>query len=77
VHLPIEPATSHASHVPVHAVSQQRPSTQWSLTHPLALVQLSPIEPLSTHAPPLQWLLAAHCASVVHEVAQAPVPEHP
>lgn len=27
-HLPTEPATSHAWHAPVHAVSQQRPSTQ-------------------------------------------------
>ncbi len=33
VHVPVLPATSHASHSPVHALSQQTPSTQNPLTH--------------------------------------------
>ncbi|MEO5768666.1 MAG: hypothetical protein ABIS92_09980 [Polyangia bacterium] len=71
VHFPSAPARSHAWHEPVHAVSQQRPSTQLPDTHWLAAVHLLafgtlPHEPI-THGCPWQSL------SAVQVVAQ-PVP---
>ena len=40
--VPRLPATSHASHWPVHAALQQRPSTQMLLTHWLAAEHAAP-----------------------------------
>jgi hypothetical protein len=41
-HVPSWSGTSHASHCPVHAWSQQKPSTQLPLAHWSAAVQLLP-----------------------------------
>jgi len=41
-HVPTEPATSHASHWPLHAVLQHTPSTHWPLPHSAAAVHVPP-----------------------------------
>jgi hypothetical protein len=48
VHLPGEPGTSHAWHCPLHALSQQRPSTQYKpLAQTLPAPHAEPIAPPS------------------------------
>jgi hypothetical protein len=51
VQVPRAPATSQARQPPVHAVSQQRPSTQKPDVHSTALRQAEPFTSLSTHRP--------------------------
>jgi hypothetical protein len=66
-HVPFEPATSHASHWPSHARSQQRPSTHAPEPHSPAVVQLAPLRLLQVPAFPV----AAHVLPASHdEVAQ-------
>lgn len=62
-------AAVQARHAPRHDVSQQTPSTQAPLVHWALLAHAVPFAASGTHAPALQWCDAAHCASVVHEVA--------
>jgi hypothetical protein len=52
--LPTLPATSHASHWPVHAVSQQTPSTQEPLAHWPGPPQVSPGPFRGVHTPAAQ-----------------------
>jgi hypothetical protein len=54
--------TSHASHGPLHALSQQRPSVQWPLAHCSAFVHVSPAPSGGTHAQSLQTLPGAQSA---------------
>ena len=53
-HVPTEPGTSHASHCPLHARSQQTPSVQAPLPHWPAAVQATPGAFFGTQAPASQ-----------------------
>jgi hypothetical protein len=68
-HRPCVAATSHAWHCPVHAVLQQKPSTQKPVSHWSPAVQAAPIAALSEHEPDTQlplthWSLAVQLAPV-------------
>ena len=67
-------AAAQTSHPPAQAPLQQKPSTQLPDTHWLAAVQDWPSAFFPTHAPPMQVLPAAHCASEVQLEGQAAVP---
>jgi hypothetical protein len=59
-HVPTEPATLHASHVPPQATLQQTPSTQLPLAHSPLMVHAAPL-PSSVQAPaPLQVVTPGH-----------------
>ncbi len=49
-HVPARPVRLHAWHCPVHAVLQQKPSTQKPETHCFASVQAAPFASLAVHA---------------------------
>jgi hypothetical protein len=55
----------------VHAVSQQKPSTQKPLTHSSAAPQSAPFAAFGTHAPATQRFPLAQCASLAQLVEQA------
>lgn len=67
VHVPSAPATSHASHWPVHAVSQQKPSMHTLETHCVAVEQGEPLGRRSWQVPAEQ-----NCV-----IAQSPSTEQP
>ena len=85
--VPFEPATSHASHWPSHARSQQRPSTHAPEPHSLAVAQLAPFrllhvpvspqvlpashDEVAQHTPSTQNIPAAQSLTVVHGTARA------
>jgi hypothetical protein len=56
-HRPCAAATSHAWHCPVHAVSQQKPSTQKPLSHWSPAVQAAPFSAIPEHNPNTQLSL--------------------
>jgi hypothetical protein len=60
----------HASQEPVHAVLQQKPSTQLPLWHWEAAVHAPPLGFWLVQAPLKQVLPAAHWVSLAHEVGQ-------
>jgi hypothetical protein len=53
-HVPCDIDTSHASHSPVHAAEQQKPSAQKPLVHAVAFVHDAPFPCRFAHTPPLQ-----------------------
>jgi hypothetical protein len=54
VHFPC--VTAHDVHAPVHALSQQYPSTQWLVEHSVSLEQASPWLFKEAHVEPAQYL---------------------
>ena len=54
VHLPC--VTEHDVHAPVHALSQQYPSTQWAVEHSPSAAQVSPWFFREAHVEPVQYL---------------------
>jgi hypothetical protein len=72
-HVPVLPATSHALHSPVHALSQQTESTQNGVPHVEASVHGAPRTP-GTHAPALQVSPGAQSLLLVQLVLQAVAP---
>jgi len=69
--VPSAVASAHVLHVPVHAVSQQRPCAQKPELHSAAAVHVAPIG-LSEHVVPLQMFGDTQCASVEHVLRQMP-----
>jgi hypothetical protein len=61
VHLPC--VTEHDVHAPVHALSQQYPSTQWVVEHSPSAAQVSPWFFNGAHVEPVQYLLAPQDAA--------------
>jgi hypothetical protein len=77
-HVPFAPPVSAAEqpwHAPVHARSQQNPSTQKPLTHWSLAVHAVPLGACATQALALQKKPLAHWASPVHVVRQAVAPQ--
>jgi hypothetical protein len=74
VHAPCAPLTSHASHCPVHAWSQQKPSMQKPVPHSSAAVHLC-AAPVSffTQIEPLQYASVAQSPSLAQLVLQLPL----
>ena len=70
LHVPSAPPTSHASHWPVQAVSQQRPSTQRPDAHRVPLVHAVPLG--SLHVPGSSGLLHLLGAPQVELVQHVP-----
>lgn len=70
-HVPTLPATLHAWHVPVHAVLQQTPSTQWLFAQWFDVVHVAPLGESGTHALLEQKKPEAQSVSPAHEVLQA------
>ena len=70
-HVPSAVASAHVLHVPVHAVSQQRPCAQKPELHSAAAVHVPPIG-LSEQVVPLQMFGATHCASAEQVFLQMP-----
>jgi len=64
-------AAEHAMQVPVHALSQQKPSTQLPFRHSVAEVQASPFAFLPTQVPLEQVFPVRQSPSVVQVVLQA------
>jgi hypothetical protein len=64
------PALSHASHWPVHAVSQHTPSTQLPFAHCEAAPQAAPPARFATQMPPEQNSAAAQSVSAVQLPSQ-------
>lgn len=62
--------TSHAWHWLVHAVSQQKPSTQWPDTHWASAEHCEAFTSLATHTPAAQNCVAVQFASVVQPPPQ-------
>jgi hypothetical protein len=64
VQVPCEPATSHASQLPAHGLSQQKPSTQLPLVHWVLAVHAEPLtivpQELLTQGAPTHWGLEEH-----------------
>jgi len=73
--LPTLPPTSHASHWPLQAWLQQKPSAQWPLVHWLESVQAEPSASLPTHWPLEQYEPAAQSPSTVQVVLHAVAPQ--
>ena len=73
-HVPTLPATSHASHWPVHAPLQHTPSAQMPEMHELAVVQALPFETFGMQTPLLHQLPLEQSVSVVHDVLHAVAP---
>jgi hypothetical protein len=67
--------TSHASHVPPHALSQQKPSTQKPDVHCVDAVHIAPFGFVPRHAPLLQNRPPWQSASVVQLVLHAVGPQ--
>jgi hypothetical protein len=61
VHVPAAPATSHASHAPLHARSQHRPSTHRPVPHSAS----------TAHVDPCNFRQSPFAASVAHELPDA------
>jgi hypothetical protein len=77
VHAPTLPATSHASHWPVHASLQQTPSTQNPLTQAPFVPHASPGVSVPWHTPPVQNAPGAQPVVAVHAAGQlSDVPVH-
>jgi hypothetical protein len=72
--VPLLAARLHALQVPVQSESQHTSSAQWPFAHSFPPMQSLPRVFFSTHCPPLQKAVGAHCASMVQLVRQA-VPE--
>jgi len=66
VQVPTLPATPHASHCPLHAVSQQTPSAQLPDVHCPAEAHAAPLAFFAVHVPALQKSPAMQSASVTH-----------
>jgi hypothetical protein len=64
-------ACAQAMHVPVQALSQQKPSTQLPFRHSFAPLHVLPLAFLPIQAPPEQVLPVRQCASLAHEVRHA------
>jgi hypothetical protein len=64
-------ACEHAMHFPVHAFSQQNPSTQEPSWHSLGALHAAPWDFLPVQAPPEQKLPVRQCESLAQEVRQA------
>jgi hypothetical protein len=76
--LPVR-ALVQAMHVPVQALLQQTPSTQWPLVHPLSALHVWPM-PERTHMPFMQlllghWPLKRHCTQLPLASQTVPLPE--
>jgi hypothetical protein len=71
-HAPCAPLASHASHSPVHAVAQQKPSTQKPLVHAVAFEHVMPSGCFFAHTPLLQKPSVAQSVSSVHRVVHVP-----
>src|SRR5262245_19830400 len=78
-HAPSMPApfliAVHASQVPVHARSQQTPSTQMLLVHSWLDPHMAPSAFFARQSMPLQYAVEAHVASLMQGPVQAP-PTH-
>jgi hypothetical protein len=72
VHVPSTPLMSHASHCPLHAPSQQKPSVQNPDVHCAGVLHALPF-PWSEQAPLAQWAFGAQSVSALHVVVQAAV----
>src|SRR5262249_51996835 len=70
LHVPRAPSPSQASHWPLHALSQQYPSTQLPEAHAMASVHFAPIA-LFAQASPMQRAPGAQSASFAQVVVQA------
>jgi len=73
-HVPLAPTLSAAEqawHVPAHAVSQQKLSTQLPLLHVLPPAHAVPFTAFTTQFDIMQYADAAHCASELQLVGQA------
>jgi hypothetical protein len=75
VQTPSLPWTSHASHCPVHALLQQKPSTQTSAMHALPPGQGAPWPPFGTQMPAEQKLSRSQSLSTAQSLPHA-VPAH-
>jgi hypothetical protein len=76
VHVPALPTTSHASHAPPHARSQQKPSMHAPPTHSTPVVHAAPIGFCATHAPEEQRDPVAQSVSTVQPEGQLVAPLH-
>ena len=74
-HVPAFPVTSQASHSPVHAALQHKPSTQIPETHWVPVVQAVPLLTFGTQAPLSQKLPVEQSVFAVQVVLQAVVPQ--
>jgi hypothetical protein len=74
VHLPGEDGNAQLRHAPVHALSQQTPSTHWPDLHSLGLPQLWPFC-LGPQVPFTQAMPASHSLSALQLTVHAPA-EH-
>jgi hypothetical protein len=63
---------SHASHWPVHALSQHTPSAQNPLVQASAERHALPFEPFGVHVPALHHAEEAHWELVTHDVVHPP-----
>jgi hypothetical protein len=70
--VPTRPDNAHDLHVPLHAVSQQRPCAQKPELHSAAAVHVAPIG-LSEHVVPLQMFGDTQCVSAEQLVRHTPV----
>lgn len=74
-HVPLL-APSHASHWPLQAALQQKPSTQNVLVHSFAAPHASPVACLNTQVPAApQYASSEQSASPAHVVLQASLPQ--
>ena len=69
-HVPDDPDTLQALHVPVHELVQQTLSTQSPVPQSLGSSHEPPEGTSGTHADASQWALASQSESPAHEVAQ-------
>ncbi len=67
-------AAAHTSHPPLHALLQQKPSTQFPDVHWALLVQACPVGSVGVQALFKQALPDLHSALPVHEVGQLACP---
>ena len=73
-HVPLTPTLSAAEqawHVPLHAVLQQKPSTQLPLLHVLPPAHVVPFAFFTTQFDIMQYADEPHCASELQLVGQA------
>jgi hypothetical protein len=75
VQVPTLPPTSQAWHWPLHAWSQQKPSTQCAFAHWLESVQADPSASFETQVPLEQYDPLEQSASTAHDVLQAVAPQ--
>lgn len=69
-HVPTLPGTSHASHCPPHARSQQKPSTQLLEAHCAGTAHAAPCGNFGRHTPAEQKFPTAQFASTPHPAEQ-------